>query len=542
MFLFEIIITPIQQILEFFYRFFLEIISNDGVCLIGLSIVVSLFCLPLYIVSEQWQENERYIQQKMQSQIKRIKTAFHGDEQYMIISTFYRQNHYHPLMALRSSFSLLIQIPFFIAAYSFLSHLPDLQGKSFLFIKNLALPDSCLSIGKFSINILPILMTLINCVSGAIYSKGHPIKEKVQIYACALVFLVLLYNSPSGLVIYWTMNNLFSLIKNVFYKLKNPKKVLYILTLFLAVTMIAASLFVLKDIAIELRLIVVLFSLLLIAIPFILKVLRLFYKSFFNSIKEDGKKRFITFILSAIILAVLAGLVIPSMLMSSEPEEFFYVDAYKSPFVFLISPLLRSIGLFLFWPICLYFLFSKKIKVSMTFIFVILAFYGVINNFVFQGNYGSLSKTLEFKSTSDFYISIKACVINIILFALLFALSIFCLSHRSNLVSIFSSITLVALLGVGINNSFIINKHYRNFEPVKSADAIKPIFHLSKDGNNVLVIMMDRCFLPYVQPVFDEKPELAEHFDGFTFYDNCMSFAPMTMMGAIGLFGGYPCQ
>ena len=30
----------------------------------------------------------------------------------------------------------------------------------------------------------------------------------------ALIFLVLLYSSPAGLVLYWTMNNVFSLVKS----------------------------------------------------------------------------------------------------------------------------------------------------------------------------------------------------------------------------------------------------------------------------------------------------------------------------------------
>ena len=48
----------------------------------------------------------------------------------------------------------------------------------------------------------------------------------LECFSMAL-FLVLLYNSPSGLVIYWTMNNLFSLVKNIFYKMKHPIWVLY---------------------------------------------------------------------------------------------------------------------------------------------------------------------------------------------------------------------------------------------------------------------------------------------------------------------------
>ena len=72
-------------------------------------------------------------------------------------------------------------------------------------------------------------MTAINVVSAAIYMKGLPLKNKIQMYGIAAIFLVLLYNSPAGLVFYWTLNNVFSLVKNIFYKLRNPRKVLAVL-------------------------------------------------------------------------------------------------------------------------------------------------------------------------------------------------------------------------------------------------------------------------------------------------------------------------
>lgn len=147
--LFNIIIAPIIQILEFFFTLFFEITNNHGLAVIGLSIVVTLCTLPLYMVAEQWQEKEREIQENLKPGTKRIKKFFKGDEQYMILTTFYKQNHYHPLMALRSSFSLLIQIPFFIAAYTFLSHLEALKGVSFLFIKDFGNPDATFKIGSF---------------------------------------------------------------------------------------------------------------------------------------------------------------------------------------------------------------------------------------------------------------------------------------------------------------------------------------------------------------------------------------------------------
>ena len=137
--LYNIIILPLNTLLEFFYQFLFEATGNEGIAVIGLSFVVTLCTLPLYMVAEGWQEKERETQIALKPGIERIKKFFKGDEQYMILNTFYRQNHYSPIMALRSSFSLLIQIPFFLAAYHFLSDLGTLKGVSFLFVKDIIL-------------------------------------------------------------------------------------------------------------------------------------------------------------------------------------------------------------------------------------------------------------------------------------------------------------------------------------------------------------------------------------------------------------------
>ena len=196
--LYTIILYPLIQIIEISYLLFDKLFSNTGIAILGVSLTVTLLCLPLYVVAEHWQQVERETQKRLRPGIDRIKATFKGDEQYMILSTFYRQNHYHPIMALRSSFGLLIQIPFFMAAYSCLSSLPALQGQSFLFIKDMAKPDALFSIGSFDVNILPIAMTVINIIAGAIYTKGFAFKDKAQIYGMALLFLVILYTSPSG--------------------------------------------------------------------------------------------------------------------------------------------------------------------------------------------------------------------------------------------------------------------------------------------------------------------------------------------------------
>ena len=186
--LYTIIIYPIIIILEFTFVFLQKVFKETLLSLIGISAAISILTLPLYNVAEKWQTIERETQKVLKSGIKKIKTVFSGDEQYFLISTFYRQHKYHPAFSLRTSFGLLVQIPFFIAAYSFLSNLDALKGSSFFLIHNLGSPDSLLHLGNFSINILPFLMTFINLVSASLYKKGFETREKLQVFLIPLEF------------------------------------------------------------------------------------------------------------------------------------------------------------------------------------------------------------------------------------------------------------------------------------------------------------------------------------------------------------------
>ena len=80
-------------------------------------------------------------------------------------------------------------------------------------------------VGGHAINLLPVMMTGINLLSGALYMQGVPLKRKLQLWAMALLFLVILYESPAGLTLYWLLNNLFSLAKNSAQKILERKPV-----------------------------------------------------------------------------------------------------------------------------------------------------------------------------------------------------------------------------------------------------------------------------------------------------------------------------
>lgn len=539
MLLYNLLIGPLELIMEFFFKLVQVITGNIGIAVLSLSIIVTFLTLPLYMVAENWQEKERCIQNKLKPGIDRIKQTFKGDEQYMILNTFYRENHYHPIMALRSSFSLLIQIPFFIAAYNFLSNLNILNGYSFMFIRDFGSPDATFHIKNFAINILPISMTIINCIAGYIYSKGHGIKEQIQIYICALVFLLLLYNSPAGLVIYWTMNNILSLVKNIFYKLKNPKKVIHIICCILAVCVFISILTFLRKIDMLYKCAFILFSILLVTYPSLIKYISLFSTHSLNILDSKSKNRTILFTLSCIVLAILAGLVIPSILIESQPDLYCYVDDYTSPFNFVIITFAKALGFFFVWPICFYFLFSNKTKNIFTFLFTILSVYSIINTFCFSGKYGSIEPTLLFMEPQSFFPSLFSLFINILIFVLIISLTILLLHKMFFILPSVLSILLISLCTISTLNLFSINKTFSKMEAPTTSSTLKPVYHLSKTGKNVILIMQDACLTPLLPEVFNEIPDLKNHFDGFTYFPNTTSLGSVTMTGSPGLFGGY---
>ncbi len=536
-FLSNVIISPIKSILEIFFNFFYKITWSNGISVIGLSFVVTLGCLPLYVVAEKWQEIERQAQLKMKDGLDRIKKAFSGDERYMITQTFYREHKYSPIMSLRSSFGLLIQIPFFIAAYSFLSNLQKLNGSSFFFIHDMGKSDSLLRIGNLQINLLPIAMTLINMISGAIYTKGHPLREKIQVYGMAIIFLAILYQSPSGLVLYWTMNNVLSMVKNIFYKMKNPLKVLHIIA---SIAAVAIAIFFIR---MRNKLYISFFSILAISIillPWILKYAIKAVSYIFSALDTTPRSRCVIFLLACISLAITSGITIPAIIIDSSSSDYFYIDTYTTPFPFIFHSFSQAIGLFVFWPICIYALMSHKVKDTITLIWVSMALTGLANCFIFSGNYGLMNVDFSLMDEAQsFNLPPLASVLQILVTIAIFAAIILSIKKKPAILRSVFVIALISIIGVSTWNLSSINRNFKSSTPQNSIVELKPEFHFSKEGQNVIVFMLDRFESAFMEEILIEHPALKSSLDGFTYFPNTISMSYYTTLGAPGLFGGY---
>lgn len=203
------VLEPFVFLIGKIFEYSFKLSGNYGISIVLLSLVISVLLLPIFILIEKVKKKDNALKQKMKPVYDEIRRCYKGRERYYYIRTLYRQHNYKSVHTLFPTLSLLVQIPFFIAAYQYLGGLQSLNGIRFLFIDNLAVPDALF--GK--VNVLPILMTLINLVSAYFYTRNGNTTERKQMLLVAVLFLVLLFKLPAGLVLYWTMNNVFSFFR-----------------------------------------------------------------------------------------------------------------------------------------------------------------------------------------------------------------------------------------------------------------------------------------------------------------------------------------
>ena len=554
-FLYNIIISPIETIVDWVFLFVVNKIDAVGVigAVLGVSLVINFLALPLYNIADSIQEKERNIAKSMEAGIKRIKKAFKGDEQFMMLQTYYRQHNYHPLYTFRSSLSILIEIPFFIAAYHYLSHNSTLQGASWWIFKDLGAPDTffTLKLGSFSfpVHILPVLMTLINFVSSAIYVKNTPLREKIQLYGIAVVFLALLYNSPSGLVLYWILNNIFSLVKNIVMKTKKPSRFLHIVISVIAFLLAA---FVLsKHGSLAKKTFILVFAIFIATLPIIVKKISGFIlKKFGNGGQLTFLKPNLPLLISSGLgLALLLGLMLPARVIATSPVEFSFLGTTPSPVSYLFSSFFVFFGFFVFWTLAIYKMFGDKVRLVLPLVIFTMFLCALTNVFIFKVPYGNLSVsfTLEnekvLKNFSPLFLFLPLLVI----FASIAVFLLLGKKKSSVLCGIVVSIafaeavfsfTKIHEINIGFKkHSENIAKYKKN--ETEAADGIEKIYHLSKTEKNVIVLFLDRAISAFFPEIIAQYPELSHQFEGFTYYPNTVSFSTNTSLGAPAMMGGY---
>lgn len=497
-FLYQIVIYPIQLFIEIIYVTLYHALENfagrSGYAIIGVSIAVSFLTLPMYIKAEKLQDIQRDILKKMEKKLESIKRNFTGDKKYMLISTYYRKNSYHPLMVLRSSLSLFIMIPFFMAAYIFLSEPRLLSGESFFFLTDLSKQDQLINLFDFKINLLPILMTIINIWASYVYTEKLSKSEKFQLYITAIVFLFLLYTSPSGLVFYWTCNNIFSLFKNIWMK---------------------------YNFKIDFK------------IDFISKI--------FEKLENLKLNTASSFILSMLLLWLISGILLPFNMASSSPIEFCGICGETSVWQVLSYPALQSFGIFVFWGILIFYLANKKLKNLFTILSLSTIILSIIN--IYRHSSSVISQSFRLLP-AELTIPIPISYISIIIFYSIICFIFYKIFEKEKIktVNAILSILLIACIINIFSGSYKINNGFTRYKKIVAEEkksTIDKIFKFTKTGKNVLIVFLDKAINSFFPLALEQDKELKKSFTGFVYYPNTATFYCHTILGTPPIFGGY---
>jgi YidC/Oxa1 family membrane protein insertase len=145
--------------------------------------------------------------------VKELQAKYKGDPQRMnaAVMDLYKKNGANPL---GGCLPLLLQIPVFFAIYRVLLNAVELQGAEWiLWIDDLSKMDSFF--------VLPILMGATMYYQQRITPSNFtdPMQEKVFRFL-PIIFTFFFITFPSGLVLYWFINNLFSIAQQFFVNKK----------------------------------------------------------------------------------------------------------------------------------------------------------------------------------------------------------------------------------------------------------------------------------------------------------------------------------
>jgi YidC/Oxa1 family membrane protein insertase len=216
-------LAPLEWILKLCLTFFYKLIPNYGVAIILVTLLVKALMFPL---TRKGSESTLRMQ-ALAPKVKEIQDKYKDNPQKMNaeMAAFYKKEGYNPLSG---CLPMLIQIPIFFAMYNLFNNHFDLRGAMFIpaWIPDLSLPESVFHFESFTVPFLGWtdirLLPFIYVGSQLLYGKVTQTPDqksntqmKLMLYAMPVIFFFVLYNVPSGLLLYWIMSNVLTMVQQV---------------------------------------------------------------------------------------------------------------------------------------------------------------------------------------------------------------------------------------------------------------------------------------------------------------------------------------
>jgi YidC/Oxa1 family membrane protein insertase len=202
-------IEPIRILVMWCLLWINKFIGNFGWSLVVFSIITKIIFMPL---TKKSTESMKKMQQ-LTPYLNEIKEKYKDRPQEYQAEMFklYKEKKINPL---GGCLPMLMQMPFFIALYSALSDSIDLWQAPFIFwINDLSMPDTVARLWGYNVNILPLIMTVTTFVQQKLSTTAAADKQQQMMLMMMPVMMIFIFwNMPSGLVLYWSLQNIFQII------------------------------------------------------------------------------------------------------------------------------------------------------------------------------------------------------------------------------------------------------------------------------------------------------------------------------------------
>jgi len=217
-------LSPVENVLKWFLILFHRMVPNYGIAIIFLTILVKIIMFPL---TKKGSESTIRMQ-ALAPKIKEIQAKFKDNPQKMNaeVAAFYKKEGYNPLSG---CLPMLLQLPIFIAMYNLFNNHFDLRGAMFIpgWIPDLSVAEAIYNfpndyklplLGWTALRLLPFLYVGSQLLYGKVTQtpdqKGNT-QMKFMLYAMPVIFFFILYDMPSGLLLYWIMSNVLTMVQQV---------------------------------------------------------------------------------------------------------------------------------------------------------------------------------------------------------------------------------------------------------------------------------------------------------------------------------------
>jgi YidC/Oxa1 family membrane protein insertase len=196
------------------------VFGSYGLAIIVLTILVKLILWPLTAQATRSQKK----MQSLQGPMSKLREKHKGNSQKLNqeMMKFYKEHKVNPFAG---CWPILIQIPIFLGMFWMLRSAAELYGQSFLWANDLSEQDHVAQVQGFSLNVLPILMVITQWFQmklnpmqmGPELSDAQRINAKMMRFM-PFMFLIFLYFFSSALVLYWTVQNLMTILQTLITK------------------------------------------------------------------------------------------------------------------------------------------------------------------------------------------------------------------------------------------------------------------------------------------------------------------------------------